>query len=154
MEFSYKIQFHFSVPLLCQLLESRLSRLHGQIQRLVQHGSMEIDKVLGDLYEDIHWILLISGNVLTLDTDGETTLIPPEIMRYSLGKSSEVNVETSLRVLASPGEPSSSIPGKYTYHITGWNFRTFTLTLLKQKFCESNVFPFFHTVHILMRLVF
>ena len=72
---------------------------------------MEIDKVLGDLYEDIHWILLISGNVLTLDTDGETTLIPPEIMRYSLGKSSEVNVETSLRVLASPGEPSSSIPG-------------------------------------------
>ena len=75
---------------------------------------MEIDKVLGDLYEDIHWILLISGNVLTLDTDGETTLIPPEIMRYSLGKSSEVNVETSLRVLASPGEPSSSIPGTYT----------------------------------------
>ena len=110
--------FFFSVPLLCQLLESRLSRLHGQIQRLVQHGSMEIDKVLGDLYEDIHWILLISGNVLTLDTDGETTLIPPEIMRYSLGKSSEVNVETSLRVLASPGEPSSSIPGTYTNHFT------------------------------------
>ena len=104
---------------------------------------MEIDKVLGDLYEDIHWILLISGNVLTLDTDGETTLIPPEIMRYSLGKSSEVNVETSLRVLASPGEPSSSIPGTYTYHITGWNFRKFTLTLLKQKFCESNVSRFF-----------
>ena len=76
---------------------------------------MEIDKVLGDLYEDIHWILLISGNVLTLDTDGETTLIPPEIMRYSLGKSSEVNVETSLRVLASPGEPSSSIPGTYLH---------------------------------------
>ena len=138
-----KFNFFFSVPLLCQLLESRLSRLHGQIQRLVQHGSMEIDKVLGDLYEDIHWILLISGNVLTLDTDGETTLIPPEIMRYSLGKSSEVNVETSLRVLASPGEPSSSIPGTYTYHITVWNFRKFTLTLLKQKFCESNVSRFF-----------
>ena len=76
---------------------------------------MEIDKVLGDLYEDIHWILLISGNVLTLDTDGETSLIPPEIMRYSLGKASEVNVETTLRILASPGEPSSSIPGLYIH---------------------------------------
>ena len=109
------INIFFSIPLLCQLLEGRLSRLHGQIQRLVQQGSMEIDKVLGDLYEDIHWLLLISGNVLTLDTDGETSLIPPEIMRYSLGKASEVNVETTLRILASPGEPSSSIPGLYIY---------------------------------------
>ena len=108
MEFNF---FFFSVPLLCHLLEGRLSRLHGQIQRLVQQGCKEIDKVLGDLYEDIHWLLLISGNVLTLDTDGETSLIPPEIMRYSLGKAADVNVEATLRNLASPGEPSSSIPG-------------------------------------------
>ena len=100
-----------TIPLLCNLLEGRLSRLHGQIQRLVQSGSLNIDKVLGDLYEDIHWILLVSGNVLTMDTDGETALIPTEIMRYSLDKANEVNIETSLRVLASPGEPSASIPG-------------------------------------------
>ena len=49
------------VPLLCNLLEGRLSRLHGQIQRLVQAGSSLIDKVLSDLYEDIHWILLVAG---------------------------------------------------------------------------------------------
>ena len=100
-----------TIPLLCNLLEGRLSRLHGQIQRLVQSGSLNIDNVLGDLYEDIHWILLVSGNVLTMDTDGETALIPTEIMRYSLDKANEVNIETSLRVLASPGEPSASIPG-------------------------------------------
>ena len=47
------------------------------------------------------------------DTDGETALIPAEIMRYSLDKASEVNIEASLRCLASPGEPSSSIPGMY-----------------------------------------
>ena len=98
-------------------MEGRLSRLHGQIQRLVQQGCKEIDKVLGDLYEDIHWLLLISGNVLTLDTDGETSLIPPEIMRYSLGKAADVNVEATLRNLASPGEPSSSIPGMYTIQL-------------------------------------
>lgn len=100
-----------SLPLLSQLLEGRLSRLHGQIQRLVTQGSRFMDKVLNDLYEDIHWVLLIGGNVLTLDTDGEAALIPPEIMRYSLEKANEVNVETSLRVLASPGQPSSDIPG-------------------------------------------
>ena len=49
--------------------------------------------------------------MLAFDTDGETALIPAEIMRYSLEKSNEVNIETSLRVLASPSEPSSSIPG-------------------------------------------
>ena len=49
--------------------------------------------------------------MLTLDTDGEPALIPSEIMKYSLEKAKDVNVETSLRVLASPGEPSSSIPG-------------------------------------------
>ena len=52
------------VPLLCNLLEGRLSRLHGQIQRLVQTGSLLIDKVLSDLYEDIHWILLVAGKYL------------------------------------------------------------------------------------------
>ena len=56
-------------------------------------------------------LILIAGNVLSHDTDGETALIPAEIMRYSLEKATEVNIETSLRVLASPGDPSSSIPG-------------------------------------------
>ena len=52
------------IPLLCNLLEGRLSRLHGQIQRLVQAGTLLIDKVLSDLYEDIHWILLVAGNII------------------------------------------------------------------------------------------
>ena len=52
------------IPLLCNLLEGRLSRLHGQIQRLVQAGTLLIDKVLSDLYEDIHWILLVAGNMI------------------------------------------------------------------------------------------
>ena len=45
------------------------------------------------------------------DTDGETALIPSEIMRFSLDQSPHVNVETSLRVLASPSQPASEIPG-------------------------------------------
>jgi len=44
-----------------------VTRLHGQLQRTQQHllasatpGSLE-RSVLDDLYEDIHWLLLVSG---------------------------------------------------------------------------------------------
>lgn len=92
-------------------MEGRLSRLHGQIQRLISTGNRCIDKPLSDLYEDIHWILLVACNVVTLDTDGETALIPTEIMRFSLDQATAVDVDTSLRLLASPGQPSAEIPG-------------------------------------------
>ena len=58
---------------------------------------MEVDQVLSDMFEDVHWILLVStlprhvcyassvrsfqvaGNVISLDVDGETALIPSEV---------------------------------------------------------------------------
>ena len=45
------------------------------------------------------------------DTDGEPSLIPSEIMRYSLEQAPRVNVEASLRVLASPEQNASEVPG-------------------------------------------
>ena len=44
-----------------------MTRLHGQLQRTQQHLMAASDpatvdrKVLDDLYEDIHWLLLVSG---------------------------------------------------------------------------------------------
>ena len=52
-----------------------------------------------------------SGNVLCLDTDGEAAVIPAEMMRFSIEKAGAINVENTLRLLASPGQPSSDIPG-------------------------------------------
>lgn len=52
------------------LLEERVTRLHGQLQRqqqqlLVSPGSSTIDnKMLDDLYEDIHWLILVTGQFL------------------------------------------------------------------------------------------
>lgn len=46
-----------------------------------------------------------------LDTDGEPSLIPGEIMKYSLEQAPSVNVEASLRVLASPEQSASEVPG-------------------------------------------
>uniref|UniRef100_A0A8C2ZUG6 Exportin-4 n=1 Tax=Cyclopterus lumpus TaxID=8103 RepID=A0A8C2ZUG6_CYCLU len=105
------------IPLLTSLLEDRVSRLHGQLQRTQQHlmassdpGSMD-RKVLDDLYEDIHWLLLVSGYVLADDCQGETPLIPSEVMEFSIKHATEVDINTTLQILGSPGEKASSIPG-------------------------------------------
>ena len=100
-----------SLPFLISLLESRIGRLHGQIQRISSQGGRDIDPVLSDLFEDIHWIVLITGNILSLDVDGETALIPSEVMQHSINQAGSVDVSKSLEVLASPGQPASDIPG-------------------------------------------
>uniref|UniRef100_A0A4W3H4C1 Exportin-4 n=1 Tax=Callorhinchus milii TaxID=7868 RepID=A0A4W3H4C1_CALMI len=105
------------IPLLISLLEDRVTQLHGQLQRQQQHflsspGPASLDnKVLDDLYEDIHWLLLVTGYLLADDTQGETPLIPSEIMEYSIKHASEVDINTTLQILGSPGEKASSIPG-------------------------------------------
>ncbi|CAG5865314.1 unnamed protein product [Menidia menidia] len=99
------------------LLEDRVNRLHGQLQRTQQHlmaasdlGSVD-RKVLDDLYEDIHWLILVSGYLLADDPQGETPLIPSEVMEFSIKHSTEVDINTTLQILGSPGEKASSIPG-------------------------------------------
>uniref|UniRef100_A0A8C9WSW8 Exportin-4 n=1 Tax=Scleropages formosus TaxID=113540 RepID=A0A8C9WSW8_SCLFO len=105
------------IPLLTSLLEDRVTRLHGQLQRHQQHllaesGPESLDrKVLDDLYEDIHWLILVTGYLLADDPQGETPLIPSEVMEYSIKNSSEVDINTTLQILGSPGEKASSIPG-------------------------------------------
>ncbi|KAM6970209.1 LOW QUALITY PROTEIN: exportin-4 [Aplochiton taeniatus] len=105
------------IPLLTSLLEDRVNRLHGQLQRTQQHLMASSDpgsvdrKVLDDLYEDIHWLILVSGYLLADDPQGETPLIPSEVMEYSINHSTEVDINTTLQILGSPGEKASSIPG-------------------------------------------
>ncbi|XP_063069807.1 exportin-4 [Engraulis encrasicolus] len=105
------------IPLLTSLLEDRVTRLHGQLQRTQQHlmstpdpGSVD-RKVLDDLYEDIHWLILVTGYLLADDPQGETPLIPSEVMEYSIKHSTGVDINTTLQLLGSPGEKASSIPG-------------------------------------------
>ncbi|KAI3355694.1 hypothetical protein L3Q82_004295 [Scortum barcoo] len=105
------------IPLLTSLLEDRVTRLHGQLQRTQQHLLASSDprsvdrKVLDDLYEDIHWLILVSGYLLADDPQGETPLIPSEVMEFSIKHSTEVDINTTLQILGSPGEKASSIPG-------------------------------------------
>ncbi|TRY89754.1 hypothetical protein DNTS_000004 [Danionella cerebrum] len=108
------------IPLLTGLLEDRVTRLHGQLQRHQQHLMSTSDTdtgdriVLDELYEDIHWIILVSGYLLADDPQGETPLIPSEVMEYSIKHSTEVDINTTLQLLGSPGEKPTSIPGCLT----------------------------------------
>uniref|UniRef100_A0A3P8VNP3 Exportin-4 n=1 Tax=Cynoglossus semilaevis TaxID=244447 RepID=A0A3P8VNP3_CYNSE len=101
------------IPLLTSLLEDRVTRLHGQLQRTQQHLMSSTDpasmdrKVLDDLYEDIHWLILVSGYLLADDAQGETPIIPSEVMEFSI----KVDINTARQILGSPGEKASSIPG-------------------------------------------
>uniref|UniRef100_A0A8D1NZ73 Exportin-4 n=1 Tax=Sus scrofa TaxID=9823 RepID=A0A8D1NZ73_PIG len=127
-----RIAAEHCVPLLTSLLEERVTRLHGQLQRQQQQllaapASRSVDsKTLDDLYEDIHWLILVTGYLLADDTQGETPLIPPEIMEYSIKHSSEVDINTTLQILGSPGEKASSIPG---YNSTDSVIRLFSAVL-------------------------
>ncbi|GBP43484.1 Exportin-4, partial [Eumeta japonica] len=85
--------------ILFSLLQDRSKRLKGHLQ-LMHMGKMPVSsgEQLISLFEDLHWILMITGHFLAVDcTEGETVMIPPEIIRYSLLENA--NIDASLRYL-------------------------------------------------------
>ncbi|KAF5270418.1 hypothetical protein FQR65_LT05606 [Abscondita terminalis] len=95
------------LPILYRLLEDRSNKLKSHFQTM-QNYTMTLNdsKALDNLFEDIHWIILIAGHVLCMDCEGETPMIPSEIMQYSIQQCNklETNLQTTLKVLAGVGE--------------------------------------------------
>ena len=54
---------------------------------------------MDNLYEDLHWLLLISGYFLADEGNGEKPLIPNEIITYSSSLESQVDVQASFQCL-------------------------------------------------------
>lgn len=93
-----------SLVLLARLLEERTQQLNAQLHQM-QSQAMTVAEshILDNVFEDIHWIVLITGHVLCMDSEGETPLIPAELMTYSiqqLNAGQSVN-EVTLKYLAS-----------------------------------------------------
>ncbi|XP_052740904.1 exportin-4 [Bicyclus anynana] len=91
---------------LYNLLTDRSKRLESQLQ-LMHMGKLQIvtGGELVTLFEDLHWILMITGHFLAVDcTEGETVMIPSEIVQYSM--SQNANIDASLRYLV--GESNST----------------------------------------------
>lgn len=96
--FGRSVAIH-SLVLLARLLEDRITQFSTQLQRIHgQTASLNDQHVLGSLFEDLHWLLLISGHTVTLDSEGETAVIPQEILQHSLAQAPLVNVEITLKV--------------------------------------------------------
>lgn len=103
-----------SLPLLSKLLEDRTRCLGAQLHMLHSNKTMNVDssKALVNLFEDIHWLLLVAGHVLALEADGESAMIPSEILQICNQhlNSNVTDVNNSLKLLASPNQDIREIP--------------------------------------------
>lgn len=104
-----------SLPILAKLLEDRIRKLYGQLRRMCGNETQQKilnDKILEIFFEDIHWILIISGYLLSCDNEGEQKLIPTSVMNYSSKSfdSGVFDINTSLQVLGSPSQCITEIP--------------------------------------------
>lgn len=72
---------------MAQLIENRTFKLRENFNKLLEQiesfHTIKNDS-LSRLYEDIHWLVLMIGNILCMESDGELALIPTEIMRYDM----------------------------------------------------------------------
>lgn len=63
-----------------------------------------------NLFEDLHWLLLISAYLLADESNGETPLIPSEIMSYSSSLKGQVDVQATFQSLCAA---QKEIQGKW-----------------------------------------
>lgn len=90
------------------LLEDRNKRLANHLQ-IMHMRKMQVSdgEQLISLFEDLHWILMITGHFLCVDSDGETAVAPAEILQHS--NACDANVDASLRALVGETAPDDSV---------------------------------------------
>ena len=66
-------------------------------------GSIPVDHYHGldNLFEDIHWLILLSGYLLADESTGETPLIPKELIKYSVSCDEQTDIQATLDTLLS-----------------------------------------------------
>ncbi|XP_017892623.1 exportin-4-like [Ceratina calcarata] len=77
----------YTLPLLAQLIEDRTSKLRENLNRSMEQreslNAMENDS-MSRLYEDLYWLILMIGNVIGVESRGEVSIIPSEIVEYGI----------------------------------------------------------------------
>jgi len=98
------------LPALSQRLDERVGILRQLYENIVAHGGNTNNVPLNDeLFEDIHWLVLVSAFVLTTETSGESSQLPMEIVDYSnqFLSSHREAVTSSVCYLTSMGKSSA-----------------------------------------------
>ncbi|KRT80011.1 hypothetical protein AMK59_6438, partial [Oryctes borbonicus] len=99
-----RVVLEHSLPVLYKLLEERIGKLRVHFQAM-QTQAMTIAEStnLDNLFEDVHWIILIAGHVLCMDSEGETAVIPSEVIKYCMQQcaNSVCTLDATIKVMAS-----------------------------------------------------
>ncbi|RUS87296.1 hypothetical protein EGW08_004976 [Elysia chlorotica] len=100
-----------SLPLLSKILEDRVGQMRSQLQSLQQrrdlvssHEATMDMSALHALQEDLHWIVLVAGNLLADSSEGETPTIPSNVMKFSIEQAKTVDIPLTMKMLASPAD--------------------------------------------------
>ena len=90
-----RLNLEHSLKCLASLLEEKVQKLYDHLSCLQPNSSFNSNcgSSLGLLFEDIHWILLISANVILMESQGETPMIPKEINEYSIEQFQKGNID-------------------------------------------------------------
>ncbi|XP_050026376.1 exportin-4-like isoform X1 [Dermacentor andersoni] len=99
-----------SLPLLCRVVEDRTQRLQELLQGQPQADS-PMTAAHKELLEDLHWIVLITGHLLTTVCEGETPLIPKEVTQFSLNSGADTAATLSLLSRLGQADAVSSVQG-------------------------------------------
>uniref|UniRef100_A0A146LH98 Exportin-4 n=1 Tax=Lygus hesperus TaxID=30085 RepID=A0A146LH98_LYGHE len=129
-----------AVPLLGKLLEMRIATLHSNLERIHCNSfNISDSNILGCLFEDLHWLLLIAGHVIAMESEGESAMVPSEIMQFSIHQ--QANIENSLKVLASPMNPNSvdSEVIESADHVVRLIASVFKLCEIEKKVVDANL---------------
>ncbi|GFR98351.1 exportin-4 [Elysia marginata] len=100
-----------SLPLLSKVLQERVAQMSSQLQSFQQRrelvssheATMDMSSFHA-LHEDIHWIVLVAGNLLADSAEGETPTIPSNLMKFSIERAKAVDIPLTMKMLASPAD--------------------------------------------------
>ncbi|XP_026810149.1 exportin-4-like [Rhopalosiphum maidis] len=92
-----------SLSLLVTLIEGQIKEMRTIIEHVHSSGSCQwpesFQQKIDAVNEDIHWMFLIAGHILTVDSEGEPSMIPSEIMHHSIEQSKNVNLDLTMKFL-------------------------------------------------------
>ncbi|XP_063703188.1 exportin-4-like [Culicoides brevitarsis] len=103
-----------SLPILAKLLEDKIRTFAVMLQTLYTANVNITEKettALQNIFEDIHWLLLLTAYTIGNDSEGETALIPPEINQYCQARfqTGTIDINKSLELIAKPDKDIAEI---------------------------------------------
>ena len=84
---------------------------------------------MDNLYEDLHWLLLISGYLLADESNGETPLIPKEIISYSTSLKSQVDIQATFQTLCASQNQNQGKCYVFSTHLSNLKVKNFRNTV-------------------------